>query len=506
MRTPLFCVSSLLLSCALHAEVVLAPLFRDGAVLQREKPVPVWGVADPGEKVTVTFADKSASAAAGTDGKWRVDLPALAASGEARTLTVTGQKDVLTVNDVVVGEVWLASGQSNMEWVVKNTNSGGYEAIAANWPLIRHYKAKRTVSDTPAAAVEGAWAAATPAAVGEFTAVGYYFAVDLYRALGVPVGIINSSWGGTRVEAWMDPAAADVKKGPVFAAIHERWAKALADYPAAKEKYDASYKTWTAERDAAKEAGQPFTKRPPGAPWGPGHPATPSGLYNGMIAPLVPYALRGTIWYQGESNAGRANEYRELFSAMITGWRSLFAQGDFPFYWVQLANYRASGPDNTEYAFLRGAQTETLSLPNTGQAVIIDIGNVTDIHPRNKLDVGRRLALVALARDYGKADLIDSGPVFAAATRNGASMVVTFESLKSPLISPLGVQPPGFELAGADQVFYPAEARIEGDTVVVTSARVAEPVAVRYAWRNAPAAGLFNREGLPAVPFRSDNW
>ncbi len=508
MKTPLICVSALILSCVAHANVVLAPIFTDGAVLQRDKPVPVWGTADAGEKVTVTFAGQSLSTTADNNGKWRVDLSTLAASAEGRPLTVQGNNEI-TLNDVIVGEVWLASGQSNMEWRVNNSDYGKYEMAFAHNPLIRHYGTKKKTSSTPIATAEGKWVRTTPETVGNFTAVGYYFAADLYRSLGVPVGIINSSWGGTRIEAWMDAAAADKTKGPAFAEIHTRWDKSIADYPAAKTRYEENLKNWEAKRDAAKAEGKPFTDRRPSAPAGaPGNPSEPSCLYNGMIAPHVPYALRGFIWYQGCSNTGRAHEYRDFQTAMITGWRQQFGQGDIPFYWAQLANYRGQGPDKIEYANLRGAQTETLALSNTGQAVIIDIGNVTDIHPRNKHDVGRRLALVALKRTYGKTGLVDSGPVFDTAIREGSAMRVSFKpaDIESPLTSPRALTPPGFELAGADKVFYPATAKIDGQTVVVTSDKVPDPVAVRYAWRNAPEAGLFNRDGLPACPFRSDDW
>lgn len=500
-------LAALLLACALQAEITLAPLFRDGAVLQREKPIPVWGVADAGENITVAFAGKSASVKAAADGAWRVELPALEASFDPRTLTVTGARDRVVVKDVLVGEVWLASGQSNMAWEVAKTYDAKYEAVAANYPGVRQFATKRTVADTPAASVEGSWTAASPETVGKFTAVGYFFAVDLHRALNVPVGIINSSWGGSRVEAWMSPESAAARKGPVYASIFERWEEVLKNHPAAMKKHEAAMAAWEKEKAAAEAAGKTFRKARPRVPrGGPGHHDTPCGLYNGMINPHAPCALRGAIWYQGESNAGRAGEYRELFAAMITGWREKFGQGDFPFYWVQLANYRAGGVDKTEYAFLREAQTQTLELPNTGQAVIIDIGNVTDIHPRNKKDVGRRLALLALARDYAKTGLVDSGPVYAGAKREGASMRVSFAPSESPLISPFASQPAGFELAGEDKVFHPAEARIDKKTVVVRSTEVPEPVAVRYAWRNAPAAGLFNQEGLPATPFRSDDW
>ena len=320
--------------------------------------------------------------------------------------------------------------------------------------------------------------------------------------LKVPVGIINSTWGGTRVEAWMDPAT--LKSNPACTPVVDDWAKRLAAYPEAKAKFEVTHAAWKAERDAAKTTGLPFIKSEPSS-WnlgGPGHVNTPSGLNNGMISPLVPYALRGVIWYQGEANAGEPVAYRALFAAMITGWRTQFGQGDFPFYWVQLANFQSA--TYTNWAFLREAQTQALSLPATGQAVTVDIGNLNDVHPRNKKDVGRRLARLALARTYGQ-KIVDSGPVFAQAVHEGAGFRVSFTEIHGGLIAPfndLG----GFELAGEDKVFKPTAAKIEKDTVMVTSAEVPAPVAVRYAWRNAPLAGLFNNEGLPTVPFRSDTW
>jgi len=500
MRKPLLCLALLSLGAAAHANVVLAPLFTDNAVLQRDKPVPVWGTADAGEAVSVAFAGQTVATTADAAGKWSVQLAALPANAKPADLVVKG-KNTVTRTNVVVGEVWLASGQSNMEWALKSSYDAALDIAgsAAN-PLIRHIKIAKKVSDTPLTTASGAWQVASPATSAEFTAVGYYFALDVYRILNVPVGIINSSWGGTRVEAWMDPAT--LKANPAFESVASEWVKTLAAYPEAKAKQVTALAAWKAEADAAKAAGQPFTKRAPAEPWGAGHQATPSGLNNGMISPLVPYALRGAIWYQGESNASKAAQYNALFSAMITGWRTQFGQGDFPFYWVQLANYQS--PTDTTWAFLREAQSQTLSLPNTGQAVTVDIGNVTDIHPRNKKDVGRRLARLALARTYGQ-KIVDSGPVFTKAERAGAGFRVSFTEINGGLIAPLNALV-GFELAGEDKVFKPATAKIEKDTVLVTSAEVPAPVAVRYAWRNAPLAGLFNFEGLPAVPFRSDTW
>ncbi|AHF91102.1 sialate O-acetylesterase [Opitutaceae bacterium TAV5] len=501
MRITLTLLALLGLGAHLRADVVPAPLFTDNAVLQREKPVPVWGKAAPGEKVTVTFAGQTVATTADASGRWSVTLAALPARHEGSDLVIRGD-NTLTLANVVVGEVWIASGQSNMAWNVKKTYDQALSIPAsARLPLIRHIKIRRTVAEAPAdtVAIEGAaWQVAGPETTGGFTAVGYYFAKDIHEVTGVPVGIIGSNWSGSLIEGWIDSDSLHPSNGAPFRAVHERWAKALADYPEAKARHAAAVAAWKQERDAAKAAGQPFAKRQPRGPRGPGSSSTPSGLYNAMIHPLVPYALRGAIWYQGESNIGRHSEYRELFPAMIAGWRSKFGQGDFPFYWVQLANH--GSPAGIHWALLREAQTQTLALPATGQAVILDIGNSRNIHPGNKQDVGRRLARLALNRTYGVA-MPDSGPVFAKVERADAGLRVSFTETAGGLIAPLN-ELYGFELAGEDKVFKPAEARIEGDTVLVTSADVPVPVTVRYAWRDAPVAGLFNREGLPAVPFQ----
>ena len=488
----------------LRADVVSAPLFTDNAVLQRDKPIPVWGTATAGEKVAVTFACLTVDTVADASGKWRVYLPPQPANATPANLVIKGH-NTLTLANIVVGEVWLASGQSNMGWPLKDTYDAAIDMPAsAHFPLIRHIQIAKKVADAPLATASGAWQVAGPATTGDFTAVGYYFARDLHGLLNVPIGLIHSSWGGTRIEAWMDPSA--LKSNPAFAPVTDAWAQVLADYPGKKARYDTELAAWKEAQAAAKAVNQPFAQTPPELPWGgipgPGHRATPAGLNNGMIAPLVPYALRGAIWYQGESNDGNASEYHALFSALITGWRAQFGQGDFPFYWVQLASF--ASPTDTNWAFLREAQTQTLVLPSTGQAVTIDIGNARDIHPRNKKDVGRRLARLALARTYGR-QIADSGPVFANAAREGAGFRITFTETHGGLLAPQNTLG-GFELAGEDKVFRPAEAKIENNTVLVTSAEIPEPVAVRYAWRSAPLAGLFNGEGLPAVPFRSDTW
>ena len=508
MRYTLTLLALLGLGASLRADVVPASLFTDNAVLQREKPIPVWGTAVAGEKVSVTFGGQTVATTADAAGKWRVDLPAQPANATPAELVIKGN-NTITLANVVVGEVWLASGQSNMEWAINNTFDKAIDVPAsAKFPLIRHIKIKKTVADAPAATVpvdRNTWEVAGPTTTGNFSAVGYYFAKDLYELLNVPVGIIGSNWGGTQIEPWI--SAPTLAANPAFAVVGERWTKNVAEYPARLEKFPAELAAWEAERDAAKAAGTPFSKRAPNKPGDPAQsPQRPSTLNNAMIHPLLPYALRGAIWYQGESNAGRANEYNLLLSTLITDWRAQFGQ-DLSFYWVQLANFQ--NPEGTAWAFLRESQTKTLSLPKTGQAVIIDIGDRRDIHPRNKKDVGRRLARLALKRDYGF-DIIDSGPVMEKAERDGAGFRVSFVKSASALNVPLN-ELSGFELAGEDKVFKPASAVIEKDasgkeTVVVTSAEVPEPAAVRYAWRDAPVAGLFNKEGLPAVPFRSDTW
>ncbi len=492
-----------------RAGVTLAPLFTDGAVLQRDRIVPIWGKGKPGEKVTVSFGSQRREATTAADGRWLVLLDPVPASATGSDLVVSGENTIL-LRDILVGEVWLCSGQSNMVMPVSRADDAAQEIAAARYPLIRHVKITQTVAETSADAVAtSGWQTATADNVAAFTAVGYFFARDIHLKTGVPIGLINSSWGGTPVEAWMSPAA--LASDPAFRVVDERWSQTVAEFPAQKIAFDARLAEWTRAEDAAKTRGKAIhdaflAKTPrPRPPRGPGDPWTPGGLFNGMINPLLPYAIRGTLWYQGESNANRASEYRALFSAMITAWRSHFGQGDLPFYWVNLANFAAAGDANgISYAQLREAQTQTLDLPNTGQALAIDIGNPNDIHPTNKQEVGRRLALLARNRVY---DIVgdDTGPTFTRVNREGAGLRVRFTHASSGLIArDKPVQ--SLQLAGADRVFHPAAGRIDRDTLIVTASAVREPVAVRYAWSNAPEANLYNGAGLPAVPFRTDTW
>ncbi len=493
-----------LLFSPLPAAVTLAPVFSDGAVLQREKPVPIWGSADPGERVSVSFAGQTLATTAGPDGRWRIDLAPLSASATGRDLVVQGA-DTHTIRDVVVGEVWLASGQSNMRWPLAYSTDAKAEIRAADFPLLRQFKVGEQSARDPSPRAEGAWIKAVPETAGRFSGVAYYFGLSLHQELGVPVGILNSAVGGTAIAAWIAPDA--YRATPELAPAYAKFDQTPRPTPEELAAYRTLRTEWEKARTDAKAARTPFKTPAPKAPRGIAGNRTPGGLYNGMIAPLVPGALRGVIWYQGEADASHAGRYPVRFAALISGWREQFAQGDLPFYWVQLPNFDHAGKNDTSWhwAELREAQTQTLAVANTGQAVTIDVGEAKNLHPKNKKPVGQRLARLALARTYGHADVIDTGPVFKTATREGDAYRVTFEPSPSPLQSAeAGLT--GFELAGEDKVFHPAEARIEGSAVIVRSASVASPAALRYAYRNAPDAGLFNQAGLPAVPFRTDTW
>lgn len=486
---------SILIVANASAEVALAPLFRDNAVLQRDKPLPVWGRAKPGEKVTVSFRAQKVTGETDSQGCWRVTLAAMPTSAKPADMIVSGE-NILTVRNVLVGEVWLCSGQSNMAWLVKSSANPDGEANAANHPLIRHFKVPLVAENAPAEDCGGEWTVCSPQSVSEFSAVAYYFGRELHQKLGVPIGLINSSWGGTAIESWMNnQALAADPAGPKVAA---RWHEDLLSYPGRVETHEKALKKWEKDSAAAKKAGKKSPRRPAG-PEGAGTRREPSSLYNAMIAPLLPYALRGVIWYQGEANAARYAEYRTLFPSMIKQWRADFRQGDMPFYYVQLAAF----DNNAPWAFQREAQQCALKLPATGEAVAIDIGEAKNIHPKNKQEAGRRLALNALAGTYGKT-VEFSGPVHAGITKEKNALRVKFTHAAG--LKTKDAAMPGFEIAGPDRVFVSAIARIEGESVIVSAPGIANPVAVRYAWASNPPAPLYNSADLPASPFRSDDW
>lgn len=496
-------LACLAMTSAALAEISLAPLFSDHAVLQCDKPIPIWGRASAGEKIAVTFGDQAVNATTDANGRWVVFLAPLAASSESADLTIAG-KTTVVLHDVVVGEVWLASGQSNMEWPVSYLCEEEKKLAAVDLPLVRQFKIERAVAGAPAeTAKNSGWQPALRDKAGDFSAIGYFFARELHRKFGVPVGIVNSSWGGTEIEPWMSDATR--RATSLGAAIDARWEQAMREWPPERvARYPADMEAWQ-KADAQAKA----TKTKNTLPW-PQPPATldsqsrPGGLFNAMIAPLQPGALRGFLWYQGESNVGRPAEYEELFPAMIRAWRANWGDENLPFLFVQVPNYADGNPGGRQWARLREAQTHALTLPATGMAVAIDVGDPENLHPTAKLELSRRLAQLAKVQVYGITGDA-SGPAFASATREGAAMRVRFTNAGTGLVAH-GKPVQSLELAGADKVFHPASAKIDLGTLLVTSPKVKEPVAVRYAWSNAPVANLFSGAGLPAVPFRSDDW
>ena len=482
------------------AEVILPKLISDNMVLQQGMKVRIWGTAEPGEKVAVAFREQKVATEAGPDGSWEVYLQPLKAGGPD-ALTISGTNTV-NLKDVLVGEVWVCSGQSNMQFQVGSSLNARQEIAAANYPTMRLFTVPMVVAGQPQKDVEGQWAPATPQTVEKFSAVGYFFGRDLHKALGVPVGLINSSWGGSPAEAWTSRAVLDSL--PEAKSYVDERNQALAKYPQQVEEFKRQYDDWLRAVAKAETEGSLI----PSAPRMPDDPRTGNhavaGLYNTMIAPLTPYAIRGAIWYQGESNSPRAREYRKLFPAMIQDWRHAWGEGDFPFLFVQLANWIT--PDPTwNWPELCEAQLMTLSVPKTGMAVAIDIGDPYDIHPKNKQEVGRRLALAAEAVAYGR-DVVYSGPIYESMAVEGNKVRLRFKHVDGGLVAKGGAALKGFEIAGEDRKFVPAESAIDGKTIVVRSGQVASPVAVRYAWADNPTCNLYNKAGLPASPFRTDDW
>ena len=453
------CLVGLLCSVA-NAEVKLNSLFTDGAVLQRNVNIPVWGTARDGEKISVSFNGQKASTTA-RNGKWDVHLRPMKAGGPF-TMTVKGD-NTIEVKNVLVGEVWICSGQSNMAWTLARSKNGDKAVAESADPQLRLFSVPPIPQDQPVSDVNSAWHVCGPDTVPNFSAVGYYFGRDLRKVLGVPVGLINSSYGGTISQAWTSKRTFDA-------------------YPEYRD----------------------FVKNPP--QWAAG-PNKPCVLYNGMIAPLIPYAVKGAIWYQGESNAGGAYEYRTLLAMLIQNWREDWGQKEFPFLIVQLAPYMAinSEPEESAWAELRESQLITCeNVPQTALTVITDYGDPNDIHPKIKEPVGARLALAARAIAYGE-NIVYSGPVYESMEIRDSRAILSFNSVGGGLVAKDG-ELTGFTIAGADGKFCNAHASIQGDKIVVSSPNVDKPVAVRYGWANCPVVNLFNAEGLPASPFRTDNF
>ena len=486
--------AALLLLCSLplHADIKLPALFSDHMIVQRQRPVHVWGMADPGEIVTVSFRGESKATSADRLGRWSVYL-APAEAGGPFEMTVRG-KNTFTVHDVLVGDVWLASGQSNMEFPMRKVANSEAEIAAAKYPKIRLLMVKKAYSDYPRSNVAVVpWTECNPASVADFSAVAYFFGREVHQREKVPIGLIDATWGGTPVEAWTSLPAltSDASLMPVFAARAALMNK--------QEESLLSIEDEERQIEEARSANKPV----PSFPWhGDMNSWAPAALYNGMIAALTPFAIRGVIWYQGEANSRLElvpAMYGRVFPTMIQDWRRAWGEGDFPFLYVQLANFTSTNLE--DWATIREAQRKALVLRNTAMVVTIDIGNPEDVHPTNKQDVGARLALAGRAVAYGEA-IEYSGPLFREVPSDGPSLRVWFDHTTGGLQAK-GGEVRGFEVAGEDGRFHSADARIDGANVIVSSTSVPEPKTVRYGWANNPDCNLYNGAGLPASPFEA---
>ncbi len=487
-------LSLFLLSLPASAALTLPAVFSDHMVLQSGKPVPVWGTADANAEVTVSIAGQKKTAKADAEGKWSLKLDALTASAEPQTLTI-GDK---TINDVLVGEVWLGSGQSNMAMTVDRSNDVEGSKAAANLPQIRMFTEGSSASDTAQTQGKGTWIICTPETVGRFSATAYFFGRTIHEALKTPVGLINSSVGGTPIESWISPEAqkASEELKPFFAAMKQDDAKF--DAVKAKELYERQIAKWNEDVKKAKAEGKPLPRKPRDPIDTRERKGNVGGLFNGKIAPLIPYAIRGAIWYQGEANSQdpKAPFYQAQLTLLAKDWRARW-NDEFAFAWVQLPNFTRAGEG---WMIVREQMLNALgTIPNSGMAITLDIGDAKDIHPKNKQEVGRRLALWALGSVYEKDVPAISGPLIDTATAKEGKFVLTFKYAK-------GLQSKGdlsgFEIAAADGEWQPAEAKIDGETVIVSAKAVPQPKNVRYAWKDNPVATLFNGAGIPASPFR----
>ncbi len=476
-------------SRSLHASVTVPNIFGNHMVLQQGQNNRVWGKADANEKLVIEIADQRHETTADSDGNWQVTLNPLPV-GEPLSLHIAAS-NTLKFEDILVGEVWICSGQSNMQWQVAASNDADLERLAANYPGIRMINFPQVGTQEPVWTHNQQWQVCSPGTVSYFSAVGYYFARQLHQTLGVPIGMINNAWGGSACEAWIQRSVleADEEYAPLLARWHEM--------ETAYQQLNSKSELTDEEKNRLENLRRQMTGN-----------ARPGNIYNGVLKSHLGYGIKGAIWYQGESNAGRAYQYRKLFPLMIASWREEWGQGDFPFYWVQLADFmnEKAEPAESAWAELREAQTMTMDvLPNTGEAVIIDIGEGKDIHPRNKLDVGKRLARWALAKDYG-VDIACQSPRYREMEKEGNKITLSFDHVAGGW-RPFDVQEPrGFAIAGDDFHFVWAKSEILRDgRIVVSSDQVPNPVAVRYAWADNPVCNMFSQVGLPLTPFRTDD-
>ena len=494
-----------------RAELRLPSIFGSHMVLQQQQPNRVWGWADTGDKIAVTIAGQRKTATADSEGRWQVTLDAIEVGGPHR-MVISGDNQI-ELDNVMVGEVWICSGQSNMAWPVQRANDPDLETLTANFPNIRLISVPQVGTQEPQNDFDGRWQLCTPQTVEQFSAVGYFFGRQLHQTLNVPIGLIDNAWGGSAAEAWInrDVLEADERFEPLMA--HWKGMEERFNSGRAEEEFQQQLAAWEKRADEARKAGKAVPRRPRRNTMMTGN-QRPANIYNGVLRPTIGYGIRGAIWYQGESNASRAYQYRDLFPLMIQNWRNEWKQGDFPFYWVQLADFRQERPQpaGSDWAELREAQTMTMDkLPNTGEAVILNLGEASDIHPKNKQDVAKRLARWALARQYGFDNLVHRSPRYRSMEKRDGRILVTFAHVGGGLDTFDVNDPRGFTIAGDDQVFHPASAQIVGQGVgrsqiEVWSDAVGDPVAVRYAWADNPVSNVQNVEGLPLTPFRTDQW
>ncbi len=495
------------LAPASRAELRLPAIIGDHMVLQQMQANPIWGWDTPGTKVSVAFAGESKSAQAGQDGRWTVKLGAAPANATPQTLTISGSEK-REIQDVLVGEVWMCSGQSNMGFTLSQDWNGDIEAAASKLPNLRLIKVPQVGTQELQDDFKGEWKASAPESAITFSAVGFLFGRYLHEILGVPVGLIDNAWGGSAAEAWVRRES--LEKDPRFKLLLDNTAKRETEMQSEKAKadYETALTKWQEVASKARAENKPV----PRAPLAPLSWLTGNGragnIFNGVLHPTLGYGIKGVVWYQGETNASHAYEYGELFPFLIEQWRKEWNQGDFPFYWVQLADFKPEQPEpgESEWAELRESQTKTMKLPNTGQAVIVDLGEGKDIHPKNKHDVAARLVRWALVKDYGMKVPYRS-PEFKNMEIAGNKVTVTFDCFGS-ILRPFDVlEAVGFAVCGEDKVWHWAKGRVFGtDKVQVWNDKVAAPIAVRYAWADNPVCNLASREGLPVTPFRTDDF
>ena len=512
MRYFLLSILSLSLAAPVVADVSVPSIFGSNMILQQKMENKIWGWGHVGDEVTVSIAGQTKKTTVQRHGDWELRLDPMAAGFTPHQMVITGP-NTLTFDNVLVGEVWICSGQSNMAWPVAAANDADLEMKTANYPNIRLISVPQIGTQEPQRDFKGEWAECSPETVRNFSAVGYYFGRQLHQTLNVPIGLIDNAWGGSGCEAWIRRDI--LEKEERYKKMMDFWKGIEQSYESGEQekKQQVVLEGWKKRVEAAKAAG----KTPPGKPrlrneMTGNH--RPANIYNGVLKPTIGYGIRGAIWYQGESNAGQAHQYRDLFPLMIKSWRQEWQQGEFPFYWVQLADFRDEfeTPGDSSWAELREAQTMTMDKePNTGEAVIVNLGEANDIHPTNKVDVAKRLARWALAKDYGIKDLAHQSPRYESMEKKGKQIVLTFAHTGRGLDTVDVTAPLGFTIAGEDQVFHHAKAQILGrgkdrKQIKIWCDAVENPVAVRYAWADNPVCNVRNYDGLPLTPFRTDDW